>query len=955
MLRRRFLLAALAVGLMLGALVAFQRDPETIHLRIIFGLKDKEPRDWSGYVTVTGGEVKALSAWRFEGGDSVASTKTWGWSCSTHNGIAPEKRYPIQDFAGKPKGKPDLAPWPNGIHVAVKGSKAVLTLTLKDERVLTIDVAKVALGEPVLLANGEVRVERLPQTSVLRLAPPPTADTPRQDDYPAFWVHYKTNKHYLAWVEYQSAKTRVLLAERDGPEGAWSQPKEVAGAGDHFRVALASTHGGKLWIVWASQKDGAWNLMGRSYSGGTLSPTESLTTGAGPNIWHRMTTDGKGRAWLVWQAFDKGRFTIQAVCFDGAAWGKPLTVSETAGSCWAPVVTHDTKEDRVWVGWDEYQGDNYRARVRGIAETRTFQPVLSPEESPLFQANVALACDAGGRLWAAWDESGPQWGKDTGFLYGGQNRQDTTRLYASRAVRIKVLDGGKWIEPKQDLSAVLAGELAEYNHTPHLQADSEGRMWLAFRHRTCRNPREDGWASGGRWDVFATAYVGDHWLAPVELPKSIGRNDMRISSQRDQAGNVYFAHASDSREFALPQMPPRNHHVAVSEFSGAPLPGKFEFAQRPRTIPIAASVHPKEREQVAALRKYTVNAAGKTYKIYRGDLHRHTDISGDGPGDGSILDLHRYAIDAALMDFVLIADHNMGNDNEYCWWRTQQANDLYTVPGFFISMYGYERSVKYPGGHRNVLWAERGHRTLPLPVKPTPASLRADTPRLYDYLRKTKGICTLHTSASDQGTDWEAAHDPELEPFVELYQGYHTSYEAPGAPKAINDKSDRIHGPFEAAGYVSLALKKGYRLGFQSSSDHLSTHVSYCCVLTEDFSRAGLIEAMKKRHTYAATDNIILDVRSGEHLMGDEFKAKDVKLDVNVVGTALLLSVEILRDNEVVHTWKPQQASTAAKINWTDPAPVRGGKDASFYYVRVTQIDEQMAWSSPMWVWVAKE
>jgi hypothetical protein len=385
------------------------------------------------------------------------------------------------------------------------------------------------------------------------------------------------------------------------------------------------------------------------------------------------------------------------------------------------------------------------------------------------------------------------------------------------------------------------------------------------------------------------------------------------------------------------------------------LPGKFEFAQRQRTFPIAAPVHPKEREQVAALRKYTITAAAKTYRIYRGDLHRHTDISGDGPGDGSILDLHRYAIDAALMDFVLIADHNMGNDNEYCWWRTQQANDLYTVPGFFISMYGYERSVRYPGGHRNVLWAERGHRTLPLPVKPTPASLRADTPRLYDYLRKTKGICTLHTSASDQGTDWEAAHDPELEPFVELYQGYHTSYEAPGAPKAINDQSDRIHGPFEAAGYVSLALKKGYRLGFQSSSDHISTHVSYCCVLTEDFSRAGLMEAMKKRHTYAATDNIILDVRSGEHIMGDEFKAKDVKLDVNVVGTALLLSVEILRDNEVVHTWKPQQASMAAKINWTDPAPVRGGKDASFYYVRVTQIDEQMAWSSPMWVWVAKE
>src|SRR5438876_6951049 len=58
-----------------------------------------------------------------------------------------------------------------------------------------------------------------------------------------------------------------------------------------------------------------------------------------------------------------------------------------------------------------------------------------------------------------------------------------------------------------------------------------------------------------------------------------------------------------------------------------------------------------------------------------------------------------------------------------------------------------------------------------------------------------------------------------------------------GAPKMIDAKSDRIHGPFQPEGYVSVALKKGYRLGFQSSSDHISTHVSYTCVLAEEFTR----------------------------------------------------------------------------------------------------------------------
>jgi hypothetical protein len=956
--RRRQLYAVLAVAVMVGAVVAFQpKEPPTIHFRVVVGLQDKEPRDWSGQVSVTGGEVVALTGWRFDGKqDSVDGTKAW--TCSTHNGIAPEKRYPIQDFAGKPKGKADLQPWSNGIQVGVKGKSPTVTLTFADKRTITLDTNKLRTGEPQTFLGGDVRIERLPETSLVRPAAAPKAVDPHQDDYPAFWVHYKTNKHYLAWVEYHQAKTRVLLAERDGPDGKWSEPKEVAGAGDHFRVQLATTHGGKLWIVWASQKDGTWQLFGRTYENGKLGDVEQLTTGPAPNLWHRMTTDNKGRAWLVWQGIDKGKFAIYARYNDGGKWGPTFSHGSMDANLWAPTITHDTKEDRVWIGWDEYSGDNYRVAVHNITVDKdgkmTPSKAMIIEPSPMFQANLNLACDQGGRLWAAWDESGPQWGKDTGFLYGGQNRQDTTRLYASRAVRIKVLDGDKWVEPKQDFNDVLTGELKEYNHSPQLQLDSDGRMWLAFRHRTCRNPREDGWAAQGRWDVFATAYLGDHWLAPVELPLSGGRNHMQIESQRDKQGNVYFAYASDNRPYTLPGLPPKNHHVAVSKFGGAAMPGKFEFTERKRTFPIAAPVHPKEREQVAKLRNHKVTADGKTYKIYRGDLHRHTDISGDGPGDGSILDLHRYASDAAMLDFVLIADHNMGNDNEYCWWRTQQANDLYTVPGHFISMYGYERSVKYPGGHRNVIWAERGHKTLPLPPKPLPAALRADTAKLYEYLRKTNGICTAHTSASDQGSDWEAAHDPELEPFVELYQGYHTSYEAPGAPKAIDAKSDRIHGPFEPAGFVSLALKKGYRLGFQSSSDHISTHVSYCCVLAEDFSRKGLVAAMKKRHSYAATDNIILDVRSGDHLMGDDFKTAEPKLNVLVIGTAPLAGVEILRNGEVVHTWKPKQATTEAKFDWTDAKPVAGAKEASYYYVRVTQDDGQMAWSSPMWTTVEK-
>ncbi len=236
-------------------------------------------------------------------------------------------------------------------------------------------------------------------------------------------------------------------------------------------------------------------------------------------------------------------------------------------------------------------------------------------------------------------------------------------------------------------------------------------------------------------------------------------------------------------------------------------------------------------------------------------------------GDGSLMDLHRYALDAVAFDYIMVGDHNMGQDNEYCWWQTQHANDLYTVPGAFISMYGYERSVPYPNGHRNVIWTTRGHRTLPLP-KPVAGAMQKDT----DQAVRLPPPNRRHLHAAHVGHQpghrlGSTPHDPALEPFVELFQGYHTSYEAPGAPKVITSKTERIHGKYEAAGFVSNALAKGYKLGFQASSDHISTHVSYACILAEEFSRKGIVEAMKKRHTYAATDNIILDVRcgSGDH------------------------------------------------------------------------------------------
>jgi hypothetical protein len=140
---------------------------------------------------------------------------------------------------------------------------------------------------------------------------------------------------------------------------------------------------------------------------------------------------------------------------------------------------------------------------------------------------------------------------------------------------------------------------------------------------------------------------------------------------------------------------------------------------------------------------------------------------------------------------------------------------------------------------------------------------------------------------------------------------------------------------------------KGYRLGFQASSDHWSTHISYCMVLAEKHDRESILDALKKRHCYAATDDIIVNVHSGEYIMGDEFKTNEPpKLEFEVIGTGPIKQIDILKDHEVVHTIQGD-GQTQIRRTWADPKPSPG---VHYYYIRVEQVDGELAWASPMWI-----
>ncbi len=194
------------------------------------------------------------------------------------------------------------------------------------------------------------------------------------------------------------------------------------------------------------------------------------------------------------------------------------------------------------------------------------------------------------------------------------------------------------------------------------------------------------------------------------------------------------------------------------------------------------------------------------------------------------------------------------------------------------------------------------------------------------------------------GTDWRD-NDSAVEPIVEIYQGDRNNYEHQGAPRSATRETQI--GGFEPAGFVWNALSKGYKLGFQASSDHISTHISYAVVLVEEPTRQGILDAFKQRHCYGATDNIIAIVSCQDHLMGDEFTtSKKPTLEINAFGTQPIARVSVVKDMKYVYTTGPNKRQV--KFRWTDNQPTVG--KTSFYYVRIDQQDGQIAWASPMWI-----
>ncbi len=826
----------------------------------------------------------------------------------------------------------------------------------------------------ILLASGAgstasaTAMQKPPELTVEKL----TTDD-RADDYPSI-AAVDGKKAWLVWQSYSGQNDEIRLRQYDG---AWRTYTRLPGvSGDVWRPQAVVTPDKRLWIVWAQQVAGNFDIYARAFDEERNSwlETTRLSSHPFPDINHAVAADSTGRLWVVWQGFHGDNSDIFLRYYDGKAWSKEIQVTQDRVNDWEPVVAVD-HQGKAHIAWDSYRKGNYDVYMRTFADG-VLGPEIAVTNTPGFEAHASIAIDLWDRVWVAWDEAGANWGKDSGptddphWLEHGQetwtawlaeNKSPGTNIYSSRTMNLAVFEGDQRKLPVEDLTAALRKQGLTYHDYPQLLVDSSsGQVALLF-HRWTQVGEWSGTEGARvrmRWEQALVFYEGDRWSQVVTLPKSRGRISARATAAFAAGSNtLWTAWPTDERTVEAPYQPVVDNIYATRLTLATAKPPELQPWTPSSTAPAAPLVHTHEEADLAAIRAYRTKIDGTEHRIVRGDLHRHTELSWDNGGlrDGSIFDSYRYMLDAGALDFGSITDHNGGGDYEYWWWLTEKTCDMYFVPRVFTTLYGYERSVQYPGGHRNVFHTHRGVPVVSFFTKPGFDRARPevaafqlqmvdnDTELLYESLHATDGISVPHTVGSFAGVDWRYA-DPLVEPVVELYQGARVSYEHPGAPRALRSFED--FWDYREAGFVWNAFRKSYRLGVIASSDHWSTHISYAMVYSDEPTRESIFKAIRKRHTYAATDNIVLDFRIGSHFMGDELTTKRLPpLQVQVIGTSPIERIDIIRDEKLIYSGKSGKKEVSMTHNDKDAGP-----GLHYYYVRVIQDDWEMAWSSPIWV-----
>jgi len=312
------------------------------------------------------------------------------------------------------------------------------------------------------------------------------------------------------------------------------------------------------------------------------------------------------------------------------------------------------------------------------------------------------------------------------------------------------------------------------------------------------------------------------------------------------------------------------------------------------------------------------------------DLHGQSE---ETIGTNSARELIEFARDRAFLDGM----SHQGNDFQITSAFWNELNELtreYNDDGSFIIFPGYEWSGNTGlGGDRNVLFMHEGeqiHRSSHALVD-TEADLPTDAnsaEQLFEALKNRD--CLVFAHIGGRYADIRLAHDARLERSVEVHSDW---------------------GTFEWL--FQDALEQGYRVGILANSDghkgrHGASHPGaslfgayggLSCLFAGELTRAGLADALRRRHHYATTGcRMMLDVRANfdtdaqlyaddpqlgpatsmpvrAAMMGDILRSDDaaVEFSVEALASAPIERIEIRNGLELLETWRPNDQTALGR------------------------------------------
>lgn len=356
-----------------------------------------------------------------------------------------------------------------------------------------------------------------------------------------------------------------------------------------------------------------------------------------------------------------------------------------------------------------------------------------------------------------------------------------------------------------------------------------------------------------------------------------------------------------------------------------------------------------------------------TERLYFGQLHSHTQYSdGSGTLESALSDVANLP-DSANVDFVAFTDHSNYFDksgaanpegalydmslataySQETWNSYKTAIDAFNAENNGkIALGGFEMTWSGGPGHINTFNTEGivSRNNTALNNKTDDAGLKA----YYALLSQPEGVDSLsqfNHPGSTFGTFsdfsyWDALIDSRMY-MVEVGNGegaigaggYYPSYE-----------------------YYTMALDKGWHVAPTNNQDNHkgkwgNANDARDVILTDDFSEQGIYEAIRSHRMYATEDkNLEIYYTVNEQPLGSILEEIPEELSLSVQVSDPDRTDSISKVEVIVNSGRVAYA-------WDDPAELASGllsctldPTYSYYYIRVTEGDGDMAVTAPVWV-----